>query len=132
MEREKSSEVMATFRRYAQAFQALDARAVAHHFNEPAFSITPRGVVPLPSGAAVEHHYRGLMAELPAMGYARTEFSQLREERLNDDLAVVTGTGVWKKASGEDLIQFGVMYTMRRVQESWRIVIAVVYEGRLT
>ena len=64
------------------------------------------------------------MAELPAQGYARTEFSPLVERCLGDDLAVVSGVGVWKKASGEDLLRFGMTYTLRRAADTWRIVVA--------
>ena len=49
--------VLEAFERYTQAFQALDARAVARHFHEPAFFITPNDVVSLPTAEAVEQTY---------------------------------------------------------------------------
>ena len=117
-----------SFRQYADAFQSLDAKAVARHFHEPAMLIAPQGVLALPTAAAVEAAYSRVMADLPARGYSRTEFSGLSERRLNDDLAVVTGAGVWKNASGEEFSRFGVTYTLRRVASTWRIVVAAIYE----
>ncbi len=128
MELEKTGEAVEAFRRYTQAFQTLDPRAVVRHFDEPALLITPQGVIALPTGAAVEEAFRHVMSELPAQGYARTEFSPLVERRLGDDLAVVNGVGVWKKASGEDLRRFGMTYTLRRAADTWRIVVAAIHD----
>jgi ketosteroid isomerase-like protein len=127
MQHNETGGAMAAFRSYAQAFQALDARAVAHHFHEPALFITPKDVVALPNVAAVEQTYARLMADLPSQGYARTEFSALAEHRLGDDLALVTGGGVWKNASDEDLMPFGMTYTLRRTGETWRIIVGAIH-----
>jgi ketosteroid isomerase-like protein len=128
MEREKTGEAVEAFRRYAQAFQTLDPKAVVPHFHEPALFIAPHGTFALPNGAAVEQAYRGVMSELPAMGYARTDFSQICETRLSDDLAVVSGAGAWKNASGKELSRFGMTYTMRRTGQTWRIVVAAIHD----
>jgi hypothetical protein len=125
-------EALESFRRYAQAFQSLDAKAVARHFHEPSLLITPYGVAGLRTIAEVEQAYARLMADLPAQGYAGTEFSSLDEHRLNDDLAAVTGAGVWKKATGERFAPFGMSYTLRRVEGAWRIVVATIYRPQST
>ena len=128
MEKQQTSAAVAAFVRYTQAFQSLDPRAVAQHFNEPAITITPDGVVALPTAAAVEQVYQRLMADLPAKGYARTELSPLVERRLGEDLAVVSGVGVWKNASGEELMRFGMTFTLRRAGGPWRIVVAAIHD----
>ena len=114
------------FGQYTQAFQALDAGAAAQYFHEPAFFITPKDVVPLPTIAAVEQMYARVMADLPP-DYARTEFSPLTEHRLSDDLAMVSGSGVWKNAAGQDLMPFGMTYTLRLTAGRWRIVVAAIH-----
>jgi ketosteroid isomerase-like protein len=126
MKHKDDSGVLEAFGRYTQAFQALDARAVARHFHEPAFFITPRDVVSLPTAEAVEQTYARVMADMPP-GYVRTEFSPLSEHRLSDDLAMVSGSGVWKNAANEDLMPFGMTYTLRRSGQSWRIVVAAIH-----
>jgi ketosteroid isomerase-like protein len=128
MERERTSEVLETFQRYTRAFQALDARAVARFFDEPALMITPDRVIALPTGAAVEQAYGRVMAELPRVGYERTDFSSIGVRRLSDDLAIVSGSGVWVKTSGERFAPFGMTYMLRRSGDDWRIVVATIHD----
>ena len=117
-----------TFRRYAQAFQSLDPVAVARHFHIPSLMITPQGVLAFASGADVEQAYGRVMADLPARGYAGTEFSELVERKLGDDLAAVTGGGAWKTATGEEFSPFGMTYMFRRAGDTWRIVLAAIHD----
>jgi ketosteroid isomerase-like protein len=123
---DERSGVLEAFRRYTQSFQALDARAVAQHFHEPAVFITPKEIVALPTVEAVEQAYAQVMANMPA-DYVRTEFSQLSAHRLSDDLAMVSGGGTWKNAADEDLMPFGMTYTLHRSGETWRIVVAAIH-----
>lgn len=116
------------FRSYAAAFQKLDAKAVAAHFHEPSLLITPMGIFSTLTAAGVEEVYRGVMRDISARGYARTEFSTLSERRLADGLVSVTGNGVQLTASGEELQPFGVTYTLKRSVSGWRIVVAAIHE----
>jgi ketosteroid isomerase-like protein len=126
MQQEKPSGVLEAFQHYTQAFQALDARAVARHFHEPAFFITPQDASALPTAAAVEQTYARVMADLPR-DYARTAFGPLSVHRLSDDLAMVSGGGAWKNAADEDLMPFGMTYTLRRTGQTWRIVVVAIH-----
>jgi ketosteroid isomerase-like protein len=121
-----SEEVLHAFQRYTRAFQALDARAIAQHFHEPAFFITPGDVRALPTTSDVERAYSTVMADMPP-DYARTEFGPLSVHRLGDDLAMVTGAGAWKNAANDDLMPFGMTYTLRRAGQTWRIVVAAIH-----
>ncbi|HMJ55569.1 MAG TPA: nuclear transport factor 2 family protein [Polyangiaceae bacterium] len=127
MEKIQASPAVEEFWKYTKAFQSLDPKAVAAHFNEPALMITPQGVNALPNNAAVEQAYARIMAELPAQGYARTEFSQIAERRLGDDLAMLTGSGNWVDKAGKKFMPFGMTYTLRRTGQSWRIVSAFIH-----
>ncbi|HEX3594430.1 MAG TPA: nuclear transport factor 2 family protein [Polyangiaceae bacterium] len=129
MKKPQSSEALEAFRRYTQAFEALDARAVSECFHEPALMISPKGVDALLDTAAVEKRYAAIMAELPAMGYDRTDFSELRERSLGDDLVAITGSGTWRKASGETFMPFGSTYTLRRTGGQWRIAVAIIHSA---
>ncbi len=42
MQHNEDSGVLEAFAQYTQAFQVFDVRAVAQHFHEPAFFITPK------------------------------------------------------------------------------------------
>jgi|SRR4051812_4423442 ketosteroid isomerase-like protein len=124
-------EVIQAFERYAADFARLDARAVALHYHEPALFIGPPGAVALATHADVERFFRQVMAELPGRGYAGTELVGLTEQRLQDDLALFRGTGIWRNAAGQELQRFGMTYTWRRTgptPSDWRIVVAMVHE----
>jgi ketosteroid isomerase-like protein len=129
MVRDESRGALDSFRSYAQAFQSLDANAAARHFHEPALLITPYEVAALRTIAEAEQAYARIMADLPARGYAGTEFSTLDARQLSDDLAIVTGTGVWKRSTGEAFAPFGMTYTLRRAGGAWRIVVAAIYSN---
>jgi hypothetical protein len=88
--------------------------------------IAPKEVTPLPNASAVEQTYARIMGEMPA-DYARTEFRGLFERRLGDDLAIVTGNGSWKNASNDDIMPFGMTYTLRRSGDTWLIVVAAIH-----
>jgi ketosteroid isomerase-like protein len=127
MDKVQASAAMEAFQTYAKAFQSLDPKAVATHFNEPALMITPQGVQALANAAAVEQAYARVMAELPAQRYARTEFSRIDERRLGDDLTMLTGSGSWVDTSGKKFMPFGMTYVLRRATQGWRIVTAIIH-----
>jgi len=132
IENTTTGSALEAFRSYAAAFQKLDAKAVAEHFHQPALMITPNGIFSMSHAAAVEEIYRGVMRDISARGYARTEFSTLVERHLADGLAIVSANGVQKKASGEDLQRFGATYTLKHVASGWRIVVATIHEPVLS
>jgi ketosteroid isomerase-like protein len=121
-----SNTALAAFNLYTQAFGALDAKAVSRYFHEPAILIAPKDVIPLPTTAAVEQTYAGIMRDMPR-DYVRTEFRNLTERRLGDDVALVTGDGSWKNAANDDIMPFGMTYTLKRSGDSWLIVSAVIH-----
>ena len=128
MEAPDHAEAAEAFRQYARAFEQLDPAAVVPYFNQPAILVSPQGVVGLATAAEVEQFFRRVMGELRAQGYARSEFPALTERRLGADLAVVSGVGSWKKATGEELRRFGLTYTLCRTDKTWRIVLAAIHE----
>lgn len=126
MPHDERSGVLDAFTRYTQAFQVLDARAVAQHFHQPALFITRRRDRRTSDLDAVEQAFARVMADMPP-DYVRTEFSRLSAHRLSDDLAMASGGGAWKNAANEDLMPFGMTYTLRRSGEAWRIVVAAIH-----
>jgi ketosteroid isomerase-like protein len=126
MPHHETNGALEAFRQYTEAFQALDAHAVAQHFHEPAVLITPSDVRAFPTITAVEQGYARVMAEMPP-GYQRTEFTPMSASWLGDDLVMVNGGGVWKNAANEDLMAFGMTYTLRRTDRTWRIVVGAIH-----
>jgi hypothetical protein len=129
MEASDAHEALAAFKRYTQAFQSLDPKAPGPCFHEPALMVSPDGVNVLRSAADVERAYRGVMARLPAMGYAKTTFLDLKAQRLSADLAVINGSGIWENAQGKTLSRFGMTYTFRLDAGAWKILTALIYDA---
>jgi ketosteroid isomerase-like protein len=125
----ETRDAIEAFRSYVRAFGALDPARIAAHFSEPALMIAHGEVSALPTRAAVEQTYKRVLAYLPARGYDRTELSSLAELPLSADVSLVTGAGVWKTAAGEDLMRFGMTYTLRRERDGWRIVVAIIHDA---
>ncbi|HSC82226.1 MAG TPA: nuclear transport factor 2 family protein [Pseudomonas sp.] len=125
---EVRNSALKAFLSYTRAFQKLDPRAVAPYFHEPAFHVTADGARMLPDAPAVEQMYQQVMADLPARGYVRTDFSGLEAHCLSDNLAQVSGTGEWKTGANETLMRFGMTYTLRRSAGSWRIVVGLIHD----
>jgi ketosteroid isomerase-like protein len=131
MESAEPTEVVAAFNRYAAAFSTLDPHAVVDHFNQPALMISPQGIVALATSAQVEQFYTRVMSELPGLGYSSTAFESLTEHQLAEDLAIITGVGIWKRADGVELRRFGMTYTWARTAGIWRIAVAAVHAPAL-
>jgi ketosteroid isomerase-like protein len=129
---DKASPAVEAFWNYTKSFQALDPKAVAKYFNEPAMMITPQGAQALPNAAAVEQAYARVMTELPAQRYARTEFSPIEEHRLGDDLVMLKGSGSWVDTSDKKFMPFGMTYVLRRTAQNWRIVMAMIHSADAT
>lgn len=124
----QTGEVLEAFKRYVEGFEGLSPRAVVPFYNEPAMLISPQGIVALPTGADVEKFFAGVMSNLRDQGYARSEFPRLAELLLSADLAIVTGVGVWRTKTGEELRRFGLTYTFCRAPQSWKIVVALIHD----
>jgi len=127
-----AGEAVEAFRQYAAVFEKLDPSAVVPYFHQPAMLISPQGKVSLPTATDVEQFLGRVMADLRAQAYAKSEFSGLTEHRLSPDLAIVSGVGIWRKATGEELRRFGLTYTLCRTPPSWQIVLAVIHDPETT
>jgi hypothetical protein len=124
---DNAHEACEAFIKYTQAFQSLDPKAVGQHFHVPAIMATEQNVQVFNSAADVERAYGQVMAELPAIGYAKSEFSNLRVRQLSENMAIVTAVCIWKKADGQELQRFGVTYTLRRTGGTWKNLCALIH-----
>ena len=123
-----AGEAVEAFRQYAAVFERLDPSAVVPYFNQPAMLISPQGMVSLATATDVEQFFGRLMTDLRAQAYAKSEFPRLTDHFLSPDLAIVSGIGVWRKTTGEELRRFGLTYTLCRKPQSWKIVLAVIHD----
>lgn len=122
-----ASAALEAFKKYTESFASQDPKAIPEHFHEPALMVTPKGVQSLPGAAAVEQAYARIMADLPKVNYARTEFTSLREQLLSEDLVMITGWGTWIDREGNAFMPFGLTYTLRKTKAGWKIVVALIH-----
>jgi ketosteroid isomerase-like protein len=122
-----ASTALEAFKKYTESFTSQDPKAIPAHYCEPALMVTPQGVQSLPGAAAVEQAYARIMADLPKLNYARTEFTSLREQVLSDDLVMITGWGTWIDQDGKPFMPFGLTYTLRKTTAGWKIVVALIH-----
>jgi ketosteroid isomerase-like protein len=132
MDTVQSSPAIEAFWSYTKAFQSLDAVAVAAHYHEPAMMISPDGVHAFSNAAAVSQGYARVMADLSSKRYSRTAFSPIEERRLSEDVSLLTGSGSWIDSDGRPLMAFGMTFTLRRVENIWKIVVAIVHSADAT
>jgi ketosteroid isomerase-like protein len=121
-------EAIESFLAYAQAFEQLEPQAILPYYHQPCLMISPQGVRALSSHNELAAFFSPLMADLRGRGYEKSRFLGLQATSLGSDLALVHGTGVWLAAGGEELQRFGLTYTWRRGDGSWRLVVVAIHE----
>ena len=68
---------------YYSAFSTLDAQAVLRYFHEPSQLVSPAGVVPTPTRAAVAAAFQPVMEGLRSRSFAKSELINLHLKRLS-------------------------------------------------
>ena len=127
MSQDDAHDAVQAFMSYTQAFGSGDPHTLVKYFHAPAIMDNPSGVFVLQSPADIEHAYRPVMEQLPALGYERSVFPDLRGRRLSPDLALVESSCIWEDGHGRPLRSFGVCYTLRSSEGAWKILSALVY-----
>ena len=114
---------------YYRAFSTLDAQAVLPYFHEPSQLVSPAGVVPTPTRAAVAAAFQPVMEALRARGFAKAELINLHLKRLSAATVIAGGVGVRRKTDGEELERAGVVYLMQKTNAGWQIATIVIHDA---
>src|ERR1700720_1681951 len=88
---------------YYSAFSTLDAQAVLRYFHEPSQLVSPAGVVPTPTRAAVAAAFQPVMEALRARGFIKSELIDLHLKRLSATTVIAGGVAVRRKTAGQQL-----------------------------
>ena len=112
---------------YYAAFSTLDAHAVAPYFHEPSQIVSPAGVVPALTRAAVIAGFQPTMDALRARGFAKAEITNLRLKRLS--AASVIAGGVAVRRYGQELETNGVVYLLQKTNAGWQIAAIVIHDA---
>jgi ketosteroid isomerase-like protein len=114
---------------YYRAFSTLDAQAVLPYFHEPSQLVSPAGVVPTPTRAAVAAVFQPLMDSLRARGFAKSELTNLHLKRLSGTTTIAGGVAVRHKTDGQELERTGVVYLMQKTSAVWQIATIVIHDA---
>ena len=114
---------------YYKAFSTLDAQAVRPYFHEPSQLVSPAGVVPTPTRAAVATAFQPVMETLRARGFAKSELTNLHLKRLSATTVIAGGVAVRRKTDGHELDRAGVVYLLQKVNAAWHIATVVIHDA---
>ena len=125
--------ILNTFQDYAKTFEALNPLAVLRFYHYPALLISSTKV------AALNHQLEGLiklsfvMAKLKFRGYDHARTESLSVRQLDNHLAIVSGTVIRYKKDRQakddnELERFGLTYTLRKVDETWKIITGMLHD----
>ena len=117
-----------TFTDYVQTFQTLDPRATLSYCHVPCIFNSPQGVRVMATAAEVEALFTAVMESLKASSYARSELKGLHVKQMSKNTALVSVSRVRYKTDGQELEQLGETYTLRKTDDSWKIVVAMIHD----
>jgi hypothetical protein len=124
----RDDDVVRTFNDYAQTFQTLEPRSVAAYFALPCMLIAPQGVRVMTKRTEVEALLEAMMSALKLRGYSRSALAEMKVSVVSDSTAFVSVDRVRYKADETELERLGETYTLRKAENDWKIVAAVIHD----
>lgn len=123
------AEFVAYFTRYAAAFDAFDAAAVARFCHVPCTMIRAGQVDVLTTAGAISANMEALMRHHRAQGYERASFDGLRVAMLDRDLALVTVSWTIHLRAPAKALTFRNTYELARMADDWRILVSTTHQA---
>jgi ketosteroid isomerase-like protein len=117
-----------TYRAYFTVFQMGNPRAITPYYHLPSVFISPAGTFVLAGQQEAEQFFERLIYGLRSRGYARSVLTTVQVKQLADDLALVNARGERYTREGDLLEQLSGLYTMRKVDGTWRIATATMFD----
>jgi hypothetical protein len=121
-----------TYRAYFTVFQMANPRAITPYYHLPCMFISPEGTYALGSAQEAEHFLERLLYALRSRGYARSVLEDVQVKQLSEELALVNMRGSRYKTDRELLERLHGIYTMRKQDGVWRIVVATMFDSNYT
>jgi ketosteroid isomerase-like protein len=121
-----------TYRAYFTVFQMANPRAITPYYQIPCMFISPAGAFALASTQEAEQFFERLIYSLRARGYVRSVLEDVQVKQLSEELALVNVRGARFKNDRELLERLHGIYTMRKTDGVWRIVVATMFDSSHT
>jgi 3-oxoadipate enol-lactonase len=121
--------ILKTFISYIKAFNSLDPTTVLPFFYLPAMLITSKEVAVMEKPIEVLGVFAILMDDLKRKNFKESQIvGSLEVKQLSDNQGQVVGVAKRFNQSDEEIEHFGFTYTMRKVEDKWKIIAGILYE----
>jgi ketosteroid isomerase-like protein len=118
-----------TYRAYFTVFQMANPRAITPYYHVPCMFISPAGTFAFGDAQEAEQFFERLLYSLRARGYVRSVLEDVQVKQLSEELALVNTRGARYKSDRELLERLHGVYTMRKQDGVWRIVVATMFDS---
>jgi 3-oxoadipate enol-lactonase len=121
--------ILKTFISYIKAFNLLEPTTVLPFFYLPAMLITSKEVAVMEKPIEVLGVFAILMDDLKHKNFKESQIvGSLEVKQLSDNQGQVVGVAKRFNQSDEEIEHFGFTYTMRKVEDRWKIIAGILYE----
>ena len=125
-----SDDLQAFFDSYREAFDRLDADAVARHYHVPSMLIDGDTCVIWTTEEEVRSNMRALTAYYRSDGFDHATFETRAVVQLRRDSVFVDISWAIDRTGDLATRQFGTAYNLERNEQGWRIIVCTAYEER--
>ena len=125
------SEIIKTFIKYAEAFNLLDPAKVEPFFQIPSMMMNSDLVVVLKESNEVIGLFTAFMDKLREENFKESKILSLQVSQLSDNQGLVVGVAKRFNQADEEMEHFGFTYTMRKVEDNWKIIAGVLHESEI-
>jgi hypothetical protein len=121
--------ILKTFIDYIKAFNSLEPTKVLPFFNVPAMLITSKEVAVMQKPIEVLGVFAILMDDLKHKNFKESQIvGSLEVNQLSENQGEVIGVAKRFDRSDAEIEHFGFTYTLRKVEDKWKIIAGVLYE----
>jgi hypothetical protein len=124
-------EILAFFDRYRDAFNRLDADAIAHLFAVPSGLLSGSTYVHWPDFASIHRNMLELCELYRSQGYDAARYEVAWGAALGTHAGIADLAWTIERREGLEPWRFHTAYTLTRGADGWRILLCTAYEERL-
>jgi hypothetical protein len=117
-----------TFIKYAKAFNLLDPKQVEPFFQIPSIMMSSDLVMVMKESNEVIGLFKALMNKLKYDNFKESKILSLQISQLSDNQGLVIGVAKRFNQADQEIEHFGFTYTMRKVEDNWKIIAGVLHE----
>lgn len=125
---DETQKIEETIAEYNKTFAKLKPGILGLFYHYPSILITPETAVTITNGLKLWIVFTKIVADLKKQNYGRSETGPLKVKLLSDNLAVVSAVATRYTKDNELLTSFGFTYTMRKVDEHWKIIVGTIHD----